>query len=162
MTASQGLYLTASYGGVVGVNNKSPYSNNSTPWNVLYPVEIDDGSIHYWMWSIDCSKVYNSATTPELKGYDGNFYSSKIFLDGEVLYDTYYSKEQYDTIESNKDILDLKYFTIGRCSMSSEGWWHYSKMNTYCMRLYNRGLSEEEIMNNYNTTKAYYSAIIGE
>lgn len=46
--------------------------------------------------------------------------------------------------------------------MGNHGYWHYAKMQTYCMRLYNRGLSEEEIMNNYNTTKAYYSAIIGE
>lgn len=44
--------------------------------------------------------------------------------------------------------------------MGNHGYWHYAKMQTYCMRLYNRGLSEEEIMNNYNTTKAYYSAVI--
>lgn len=122
---------------------------------------MGDGNVHYWVWSLDCTKTYNSSTTPELEGYEGDFYSSKIFVDGEILYDTYYSVEHYDYLKNNQEKLNLKYFTVGRCSMSEEGWWHYSKMNTYCMRLYNKGLSEEEIIENYNTTKAYYSAIIG-
>lgn len=118
-----------------------------------------DGESHYWVWSLDCSEIYNSSTTPELEDYEGNFYSSKVFVDGELLYDTYYSKEQYDYLKNNQDSLKLRYFTIGRCSMTSAGWWYYTKMQTYCMRLYNRGLSADEIIDNYNVTKAYYSAI---
>ena len=141
----------------------SPYSAFGAPWNVSYSTDptMRDGNVHYWVWSLDCTKTYNSLTTPELEGYEGDFYSSKIFVDGEILYDTYYSKEQYDFLRNNQESLNLKYFTVGRCSMNKNGWWHYSKMNTYCMRLYNKGLSEEEIIENYNTTKAYYSAIIG-
>lgn len=56
---------------------------------------------------------------------------------------------------------DLKYITLGRMAINSESNWRYSKMQTYCMRLYNRGLSTEEMLENYNITKAYYSAVIG-
>ena len=139
----------------------SPYSTPSHPWNVNYPVSIRDGNIHYFVLSIDCTEIYNFTNTSELEGYEGDFYSSKVFVDGELVYDTYYSTEQYDDLKNNQETLNLKYFTLGRCSMSSNGWWHYAKMHTYCMRLYNRGLSEEEITENYNTTKAYYSSIIG-
>lgn len=118
------------------------------------------GNIQYFVISINCTEVYNSSNTAELEEYEGDFYSIKIFVDGEFVYDTYYSKSQYDELKENQDRLNLKYFTIGRCSMNHSGWWHYAKSNIYCMRLYNRGLSEEEIMENYNTTKAYYSAII--
>ena len=127
----------------------------------MYPASIRDGQIHYWVWLVDCTEVYNSSTTPELEGYQGDFYSSQIFVDGQILYDTYYSKSQYDYLKNYQDSLKLKYFTIGRCTATEDDWWNYAKMQTYCMRLYNRGLSEEEIIDNYNTTKAYYSAVIG-
>ena len=140
----------------------SPYSAFGAPWNVSYSTDptMRDGNVHYWVWSLDCTKTYNSLTTPELEGYEGDFYSSKIFVDGEILYDTFYSKIHYDSLKERQGEWNLKYFTIGRCSSDTEGYWNYVKTNTYCMRLYNRGLSEEEIIDNYNTTKAYYSAVI--
>ena len=121
---------------------------------------MNDEKEHYLVWSIDCTKIFDSSIIPELQGYNGNYYSCKIFVDGNLLHDTYISKGQYDYLKNNQSEWNLKYFRLGRCSMSQEGYWHYSKMHTYCMRLYNKGLSEEEIMNNYNTTKAYYSAVI--
>lgn len=43
--------------------------------------------------------------------------------------------------------------------MSNEGWWHYSKMNIYALRLYNKGLDENEVKENYNKTVVYYNSI---
>lgn len=126
-----------------------------------FPCFGRNGELHYFVYSIDCSETYNSSTTTELEGYEGDFYSLKVFVDGSFLYDTYYSIYQYDQLKEYQNNPDPKYFIIGRCSGGWAGYWHYSKMQTYCMRLYNRGLSEEEIIDNYNTTKAYYSAVIG-
>lgn len=147
---------------VYSENNEysSPYSASDFKFNVQYPSSVRDGKIHYWVWSIDCTEVYNASITSELEGYKGDFYSSKIFVDGELLYDTYYSKQQYDYLKNSQNSWHLKYFTIGRCTRYTNNWWHYAKMKTYCMRLYNRGLSEGEIIDNYNKTKAYYSAVI--
>lgn len=142
--------------------NYSPLSQSGNPRSLIFPCSIGrTGELHYIVWSIDCTKIYNSSNTSELNGFNGDFYNIKMFVDGNLEYNTYYSIEQYDYLKNNKDTLNLKYFTIGRCSAGSYGYWHYAKMNIYCMRLYNRGLSEEEIIDNYNTTKAYYSAIIG-
>jgi len=44
--------------------------------------------------------------------------------------------------------------------MNKEGDWHYSKMNTYALRLYSRGLTEQEAKDNYNKSVAYYDSII--
>lgn len=143
------------------INAYSPFSREDMPYTLDFPCELEDENIHYCTISIDCSNTYNSSTISELEGYEGEFYSCKVFIDGTIVYDTYYSTAQYDELEKNQDILNLKYSTVGRCGGGMPGYWHYSKMQTYCMRLYNRGLSEEEIIDNYNTTKAYYSAIIG-
>ena len=44
--------------------------------------------------------------------------------------------------------------------MNEEGDWHYSKMNTYALRLYSRGLTEQETKDNYNKSVAYYDSVI--
>ena len=43
--------------------------------------------------------------------------------------------------------------------MSQEGWWHYSKMNAYTLRLYNRALTSDEVTNNYNKSIAYHESL---
>ena len=43
--------------------------------------------------------------------------------------------------------------------MDCNGSWHYSKMNAYSIKLYNRGLSAEEVKNNYNKAVAYHNAL---
>ena len=44
--------------------------------------------------------------------------------------------------------------------MSNPGWWFYTKMNTYTLRLYNRGLTEQEVKDNYEKTVGYYNSVI--
>ena len=36
--------------------------------------------------------------------------------------------------------------------MQGDGWWCYSKMKANAIRLYSRGLSEQEIKKNYDST----------
>ena len=43
--------------------------------------------------------------------------------------------------------------------MDNNGCWHYSKMNAYSIKLYNRGLSAEEVKDNYNKAVAYHNAL---
>lgn len=43
--------------------------------------------------------------------------------------------------------------------MSNDGMWHYSKLNTYTLRLYNRALSEEEIKENNNLSVKYHELL---
>ena len=155
-----GLDVDDIFVGVLGnLNIVSPYSDSIVPKNVRYPSSLKY-ELHYWTWSLNTNSIYNSSNTEELKNYEGDFYSSKVFIDGEIVYDTYYSKAQYDNAIKNLNNNNSKYITLGRMAVNTENIWHYSKMKTYSMRLYNRGLSEEEIIDNYNTTKAYYSAVI--
>ena len=44
--------------------------------------------------------------------------------------------------------------------MTKGGWWFYTKMNTYAIRLYNRGLTEQEVKDNYEKTVGYYNSVI--
>ncbi len=43
--------------------------------------------------------------------------------------------------------------------MSKDGYWHYSKMNTYACRLYNKPLTPEEVKSNYDKSVAYHENI---
>lgn len=36
------------------------------------------------------------------------------------------------------------------------GWWFYSKMNAYTLRLYNRALNSDEVKDNYQKSKDYH------
>ena len=43
--------------------------------------------------------------------------------------------------------------------MHADGWWHYSKMNAYTLRLYNHALSSEEVKDNYAKSVAYHESL---
>ena len=43
--------------------------------------------------------------------------------------------------------------------MDKSGAWHYSKMNAYSIKLYNRGLNEQEVKENYNKSVAYHNLL---
>lgn len=43
--------------------------------------------------------------------------------------------------------------------MNKNGYWHYSKMNAYSIKMYNRGLSEQEVKENYNKAVAYHNTL---
>lgn len=94
--------------------------------------------------------------TTEIK--EGEYYNQTIYLNGEVLYTGDYNKKQWDNFCTN-ELPKLKYFCIGRSSMNGDGLWHYSKMNAYCLRLYSRALSEEEVSKNYEKSVEYHSLL---
>ena len=43
--------------------------------------------------------------------------------------------------------------------MAYDGWWHYSNLNVYSLKLYNRALNEQEIKENYDKTIAYHNIL---
>ena len=43
--------------------------------------------------------------------------------------------------------------------MTGEGYWNYSKMNAYCLRLYSRALTEEEVNKNYDKSVTYHDLL---
>ena len=86
------------------------------------------------------------------------YYKQKVYLDGKELYEGDFNKKQWEDF-TNKDLKNLNFFCIGRSSMSQEGWWHYSKMNAYTLRLYNRALTSDEVTNNYNKSIAYHESL---
>lgn len=114
--------------------------------------------------------IYNNIYTPKEKAYytisldssrnysnEEGFYKATCYKNGIKIYEGKYDKENWKDFKNS--IQGLKYFCIGRSSMSNEGWWHYSKMNIYALRLYNKGLDENEVKENYNKTVVYYNSI---
>ena len=106
-------------------------------------------------------KNYKNCYETNFGEKSGEFYTQKVYIDGELVYDGDYNKEQWDDF-INKYLSNLKYFCIGRSSMSDDGSWWYSKMNAYCLRLYSRGLTEEEVRANYEKATKYHSLLESE
>ena len=44
--------------------------------------------------------------------------------------------------------------------MTKNGYWHYSKLNAYTCRLYNKALTTEEVKDNYDKSVSYHENII--
>lgn len=125
--------------------NQSDFVNESTKWNIIYPEieDIKENKEVYFSIAVDCSQEQYKQTVYAngRKVYEGNF-------------DCNYWKSFVDSCLGK-----LNYFCVGRSSMSGAGWWHYSKMNAYSLKLYNRGLSEKEIKENYNKAVAYHNTL---
>ncbi len=154
-----------------GLNIISDFSGlTGDPWNIYYKVEnkekLKEGS--YITITLDTSSSYRVDKENYKNCYEtnfgeksGEFYTQKVYIDGELVYDGDYNKEQWDDF-INKYLSNLKYFCIGRSSMSDDGSWWYSKMNAYCLRLYSRGLTEEEVRANYEKATKYHSLLESE
>ena len=125
----------------------SDFSQNTTyPWNICYNASVCTGEDVYFTLSLD---------TSESKLVDGiEYYTDSLYINGEKLYSGKYNKNSWDYFINNS-LDDLDTFFIGYCNMTQKYYWYFSKMNVYTMRLYNRGLSEKEIMENYEKTLAY-------
>ena len=104
---------------------------------------------HYLAVSIDTSKVYEE-----------NSYRLAIYVDDEPVKEGKYPISSWETFE--EELEELNYFCIGRCSFHAAGYWHYSKMNCYALRLYNRGLTDEEIRQSIEDTKKYHKMLENE
>ena len=124
---------------------ESDYSEPGYPWNIIYPKsdEIQNNKKIHFVISIDCTQ---------------ETYKHVLYVNGNKLYDGVFNKECWSSFV-DKYLNNLKIFCIGRSSMNKEGQWHYSKMNAYSIKLYNRGLNEQEVKENYNKAVAYHNLL---
>lgn len=128
-----------------GVTEKHDYSDEAATWNIIYPEtqQIEIGKEIYFTISVDCTQ---------------ETYKHTLYANGNKLYDGKLSKAYWDLFVK-RQLNPLKYFCIGRSSMNKNGYWHYSKMNAYSIKMYNRGLSEQEVKENYNKAVAYHNTL---
>ena len=133
---------------------KSDYQQIGAPWNIVYDIssQFHQGQVVYLTVTLDTSKYYSVANDEE------KYYQQKLYVNGKELYNGNYNKKQWDGF-ATQVIYDLSYFCIGRSSMNTDGWWNYSKMNAYCLRLYSRALSEDEVHKNYEKSVEYHSLL---
>lgn len=123
---------------------------DNAPWNIIYPINYNMGEEIYYTVTLDTTNSYEK---------DGEeYYKQTVYMDGEVLYEGGYNKKTWDYFINN-NLMTLNTFCIGRSSLRNEGWWHYSKMNAYTLRLYNHALSSDEVMDNFQKSKAYHESL---
>ena len=87
------------------------------------------------------------------EGENADFY---IYVNGEKHIDNGWISYDYwvgflNTIKNSK----LNCLDIGRCQMGDKRSWNYLIGDVYTLRLYNRSLTDEEVMENYNKTVSY-------
>lgn len=127
----------------------SDFSNISdeTYHNIIYPINYTQGNIIYFTVTLDTSNSYEK---------DGiEYYKQTLYINGEKFLEGGYNKKNWEYFINN-DLKNLNHFCIGRSSLEEDGWWHYSKMNAYTLRLYNRALNGEEVKDNYQKSKDYH------
>ncbi len=150
-------------------NAFSDYSEDKTaPWNIWYPIDNIENLNKdiYITITLDTSNEYEKSSG-QYKNWgksnitdtkEGEFYKQAVYINGKKLYEGDYNKKQWDDFITNS-LPKLNYFCIGRSSMSGEGWWHYSKINAYCLRIYSRALTTEEVQQNYEKSVEYHSEL---
>lgn len=131
-------------------NTTSDYSENGAAWNIWYPIDNLINQDIYYTITLDANNI--------VKKDQKEYYKGTLYIDGNKKYEGLYDKRKWDYFAS-KVLNQLNYFCIGRSSMSNDGMWHYSKLNTYTLRLYNRALSEEEIKENNNLSVKYHELL---
>lgn len=130
---------------------ESDYCEDTYVWNIAYPIQdFQYGDEIYATIVLD--------TENEIEKSGKKYYKATLYVNGKKLYEGNYNKKQWEHFK-NDELAKLKYFCIGRSSMTGEGWWHYAKLNTYACRLYNKPLTENEVKNNYDKSVAYHESI---
>ncbi len=132
------------------VSDFSSTGSGNDVWNIIYPANYIQGNEIYFTITLDITNNY------EKNGEE--YYKQTVYLNGEKFLEGGYNKKQWDNFINNK-LNGLNCFCIGRCSMHADGWWHYSKMNAYTLRLYNHALSSEEVKDNYAKSVAYHESL---
>lgn len=126
-------------------NEKSDYSYTNSLWNIMYPEDerLQENKEVYFSISVDCSQEQ---------------YKQTLYINGNKTYEGDLNNKYWEKFV-NSELNALKYFCIGRSSMLVDGSWHYSKMNVYSIKLYNRGLNEQEVQKNYDQSIAYKNTL---
>lgn len=107
---------------------------------------------HYIVVTLDTTKIWKTENGE-------NYYKHTIYIDGEKKIDAKYNVKSWETFLEKCNNNNLKYFVIGASTQTTGKSWHYSKMNAYCLRLYSRALSEEEVNKNYEKSVLYHSLL---
>ncbi len=81
-----------------------------------------------------------------------------IYLDGKLLDSTSISNDYYS--EFLNLVKNIKLIELGRGTVSLNSNWCYLKGLCYTARLYNKGLTKEEVQANYETTTKYHKYIV--
>ena len=132
-------------------NYMSDFSESAdSPWNQKYENVYNIGEKVYYTITLDCTQDYSDA--------EPDYFKQICYVNGEKKYEGKYNKASWENF-LNKCIDELSYFCVGRCSMSRDGWWHYTNMNTYALRLYSRALTEKEVGENYQKSVVYHETI---
>ena len=83
--------------------------------------------------------------------------TQSIYINGNLLATGWLTNTYYNQfITAAKS---LNYIELGRCTMSKNGNWCYSKGLCYTSRLYNKALSSDEVLQNATKTMAYHNAL---
>ena len=143
---NKSIYWNAGYGNFV-----SDYTENlESAWNIENNINYNFGDEVYFTLTVDTTNSYER---------DGEeYYKQAVYLNGKILQEGGYNKKSWEHFIKT-DLDNLNYFCIGRCSMYQAGWWHYSKMNAYTLRLYNHALSSDEVLDNYQKSVAYHESL---
>ena len=141
----------------------SDWSRSDSVWNISYELPLEELKKGAFITiTLDTSSSYIK-NGEKYKGdfennvKNGEFYRQKMYINGQVIFDGDYNKQQWELFKSQ--LSNLKYFCIGRSSMYQDSYWHYSKMSAYCLRLYSRALTEEEVSKNYEKSVEYHSLL---
>ena len=97
-------------------------------------------------------------TSNSYKKDEKEYYKQTLYINGKKFLEGGYNKNNWEYFINN-NLKNLNYFCIGRSSLGEDGWWHYSDMNTYTLRLYNKALSSEEVEYNYQKSTAYHESL---
>ncbi len=125
-------------------------SDDGTYHNIIYPINYTQGNIIYFTVTLDTSNSYVK---------DGiEYYKQTLYLNGEKFLEGGYNKKNWEYFINN-NLKNLNHFCIGRASLEENGWWHYSKMNAYTLRLYNHALTSDEVADNYSKSVAYHESL---
>lgn len=155
-------------GGVTACHDKSDYCLKNYEWEIDYLMdnnEFKPNEPYYLTVTLDTKNV---ETKNEKQGIyadgtsfmeNGQFYKQKCYINGKKIYDSDFNKTQWD-IFINDLLNSFDCFTIGRINCEVNRYaWNYSKLNCYALRLYSRGLTEEEVNKNYEKSVEYHSLL---
>ncbi len=124
-------------------------SNPLGSWNQHVSIGDIKSKQIYLFITIDNSKVDNDKINQSIY----------IYLDGTLKeYSGWLLKEYYDYFV--EQVKGLHYFELGRCSYGTISNWGYLKGLCYSTRIYNKGLSKEEVQDNYRVTKLFHDNMI--
>jgi hypothetical protein len=137
---------------LIVLNPNAPTSWNQTGQYYKIP-EYNETKAYY------IQIIFNPNITYSENGKE--YISQKVYINGEKIVDGKLIKKVWDSfINEGKDISFL--WQVGRnCSAPSQNGWAYGKLQARAIRLYNKAISDEDALLNYNATVAYYEYLSG-